>query len=60
MAGKAAGMTVFAVEDEFSEPLREALRLPRGWVRLHRGLYKMEHSSYVSNKKRSSWLYQTF
>ena len=34
MAGKAAGMTVFAVEDEFSEPLREKkLALADGWVR---------------------------
>lgn len=34
MAGKAAGMTVFAVEDEFSDPLREKkLALADGWVR---------------------------
>ena len=34
MAGKAAGMIVFAVEDEFSEPLREKnLALADGWVR---------------------------
>lgn len=33
MAGKAAGMKVFAVEDEFSEPLREKkLELSDGWV----------------------------
>ncbi len=33
MAGKAAGMKVFAVEDEFSEPLKEKkLALADGWV----------------------------
>ena len=39
MAGKAAGMTVFAVEDEFSEPLREKkLALADGWVRDYKEL----------------------